>query len=83
MTKGLVRNFGTWYTVDSNLREDATACAVSGKPANPYGLLGHVFVHEGVDVACTDFARTADPIRCGTVGVLERAGARGWERDTE
>lgn len=70
--------------MDSNPRPDATACAVCGKPAEPYGLLRHVLVVENVGLVCTECLRTADPDRWAVIEALEdEARSRGWEPDTK
>jgi recombinational DNA repair protein (RecF pathway) len=65
-------------------RLDATACAVCGKPAEPYGLLRHVFASEDVGIVCTECARTVAPDQWEMAEALERAAAeRGWEPDPQ
>lgn len=66
-----------------NARQDATARAVCGTPAEPYGILRHVFEVMDVGIVGTECLRTKDPARWAEVDALERkARRRGWEPDT-
>lgn len=59
---------------------DATACAVCGKPAEPYGRLRHVFAIEEGGQLCTDCARKLAPDQWKTAEALERVAVeRGWQ----